>query len=253
MGARVSPMQRSMQSDPASALVVAAPALRCTPAVEAGPARGLRRALRSLVAELGVLARHRLTLVGTRISAPDAEQMRRVNLGCGAKRKPGWLNVDLHRAADLRLDLRERLPLPDGCADRIYTEHFLEHLEYPGDARRFLAECRRILRPGGTISVGVPDSEWPLREYVSGGEYYRVARQLWHPSVCRTRLDHINWHFRENGAHLWAYDAESLAATLEETGFVDVERRAFDPALDSPDRQPGTLYMDARRPGAPAR
>ena len=207
---------------------------------------GLRRALRGVRDELRIWLRHRWTLAtAARRLAP--ERMRRVHLGCGPKHKPGWLNLDLDAAADLRLDLREPLPLPDGCAEWVYSEHFLEHLAYPGEVARVLAECRRILAPGGRLSVGVPDSEWPLREYADGGEYYRVAKQAWHPEVCRTRLEHLNWHFRAGGQHLWAYDAETLAAVLADAGFVGIERRAYDPALDSADRQPGTLYMEARR------
>ena len=38
----------------------------------------------------------------------------------------------------------------------IYSEHVLEHFEYPRDARHILQECFRIL-PQGLLSVGVPD------------------------------------------------------------------------------------------------
>ena len=62
------------------------------------------------------------------------------------------------------LDLRKPLPLTDGSASVVYSEHFLEHLG-ADDARRFLAECRRVLRPGGLCHVVVPDAGRHVREY----------------------------------------------------------------------------------------
>jgi predicted SAM-dependent methyltransferase len=48
---------------------------------------------------------------------------------------------------------------------------FIEHLAYPHQAMRFLAECFRILRPAGVFRVGVPASEWPIRAYARDPYY----------------------------------------------------------------------------------
>jgi ubiquinone/menaquinone biosynthesis C-methylase UbiE len=45
------------------------------------------------------------------------------------------------------------LPFPDASFDRVVIVDFLEHV--PGD-RDFVAEVRRILRPGGRLLVNVP-------------------------------------------------------------------------------------------------
>jgi predicted SAM-dependent methyltransferase len=45
-----------------------------------------------------------------------------------------------------------------------------EHLEYPLDAQHFLREAWRILKSGGVLSLGVPDAELSLREYVDGDD-----------------------------------------------------------------------------------
>ena len=64
----------------------------------------------------------------------------KLNFGCGPNIKPGFINVDLRRGADLRLDLRELMPfLANSCA-MVHSEHFLEHLAYPHEAMRFIAE-----------------------------------------------------------------------------------------------------------------
>lgn len=77
-----------------------------------------------------------------------------------------------------------RLPLADGCADRVIMSEVLEHI--PAD-RAALGEAFRVLRPGGTLAVTVPRWLpervcWALsREYhdVEGGHVriYR-AREL---------------------------------------------------------------------------
>ncbi len=130
----------------------------------------------------------------------------------------------------------------------VYSEHFFEHLSYP-DAKRFLTECYRVLDDGGRFSAGVPDTEWPLREYAkttSEDAYYAAAKGTWnHPDWCKTRMDHINFHFRQDEEHKFAYDYETFESILREAGFSTVSRREFTPLLDTPSRALGTLYVDA--------
>jgi len=71
------------------------------------------------------------------------------------------------------------------------------------------------------------------------------------PSWIETRLDQINFHFRQQGLgfgqdHLYAYDVETLAVRLTSAGFANIAERPYDPARDS---RPYTIYVDARKPG----
>lgn len=181
-----------------------------------------------------------------------------LNLACGDNIKAGWVNIDLFDPApvDLRLDLTEPLPFADHSVRTIYCEHFFEHLEFPTHARGFLREAFRVLEPRGVLSIGVPDTEWPLRCYAAGDDsYFRFGRATWgHPDWCNTPLHQINFHFRQFNEHRYAYDESTLAKVLVEEGFVQPLRREFDPLIDSDLRRIGTLYMDAIRPrsdGAP--
>ncbi len=214
--------------------------------------RGTQRALARLQTEIRSQRRDR----GGRRAARRYRGRRGLllNLGSGQRGREGWVNVDLSpKDADCRVDLRERLPFDDASARTVYTEHFLEHLDYPHDAERFLAECRRVLAPGGTIHVGVPDTEWPLRAYAGADDsYFEFVGSGLHPAFCRTRLDHVNWHFRQGGEHRHAFDTESLLALLGRAGFVDVAARGFDPELDSESRRRGTIYAVATRPAEPS-
>ena len=93
--------------------------------------------------------------------------------------------------------------------------------------------------------MGVPDTEWPLRAYGNPDARYWAFAGTIHPTWCETQLDHINYHFRQNAEHKYAWDSETLAKTLRKCGFVDITRREFDPKHDSESRREGTLYVSA--------
>jgi SAM-dependent methyltransferase len=71
------------------------------------------------------------------------------------------------------------IPLDDESADTVLLTEVLEHLERPGEA---LAECRRLLRPGGHLILTTPLS-WPVR-YLDDD---RLACLLWPAALPSTR------------------------------------------------------------------
>jgi SAM-dependent methyltransferase len=90
-----------------------------------------------------------------------------VNLGCGTRFHPDWINFDLAPcgSAVIACDLSRGIPLPDAHCEVVYHSHVLEHLRRD-DALPFLRECHRVLRPGGIVRVVVPDLEQVCREYL---------------------------------------------------------------------------------------
>jgi len=210
--------------------------------------RGLRVALRTLQQEFQAMRLHRQGL--RQIRAYRGRTSLKLNIGCGPNQKPGWVNIDLIPNVDLSLDMREKLPLEDGCATIVYSEHFFEHLDYPVDAKHFLHECHRVLERGGIISIGVPDTRWPLEAYfgLQDQEYFQFVKKYWHPGWCQTPMEHINYHFRQDTQHRFAYDFETLKRALEECGFSNIHHREFDSGLDTARRKKGTLYVDAHKP-----
>lgn len=206
---------------------------------------GLYSALRSLRDEVNAYRLHRKGVKKARAYARQSDI--KLNIGCGLNRKQGWVNIDLHPDVDLSLDMREPIPLRENSATIIYSEHFFEHLDYPGPAQQFLKECYRILKPGGTFSVGVPDTQWPLEAYVGPDDkdYFAWSKANCLPAWCQTRIDDLNYHFRQDGEHRFAYDYETLYHVLIEAGFQNIRQRAFDAALDTEHRRIGTLYVDA--------
>ena len=210
--------------------------------------KGLSRALGRVRMELRLRHRHRSNLARARSLA--AERPIKLNLGSGPNRKAGWINVDLFSdSADAQLDLREPWPFSEGSASHVYSEHVFEHFEIHDDAPHFLAESFRVLEAGGIFDVGVPDTEWPLRAYGDpSNEYWSLAKRLWHPSWCQTQLEHLNYHFRQDGEHQYAWDQVTLKGALERAGFVQVAVREFEADLDAVSRRIGTLYMRGHKP-----
>ncbi|GIK18470.1 MAG: hypothetical protein DYG93_11755 [Leptolyngbya sp. PLA2] len=178
-------------------------------------------------------------------------QGKRLNLGRGKYLIPGWINADLYRRADVMFDIRARWPIPDGRMIGVRLEHVLEHVAYPDEALHVITECYRVLVPGGTVRVGVPDSEKVIGAYVAGdnAEYFRIARERWHPPEVRLPIEHVNYHFRDRyGEHLFAYDRQALSALLSRAGFIGIQPAPFDFTLDRADREEGTIRLSGTKP-----
>ncbi|HKQ03911.1 MAG TPA: methyltransferase domain-containing protein [Blastocatellia bacterium] len=90
----------------------------------------------------------------------EAASLHLVNLGCGHRYHPEWINIDTAPQAPgiIKHDLSRGIPLADASSDAIYHSAVLEHFRR-SDALTFLRECLRVLRPGGIIRVAVPDLE----------------------------------------------------------------------------------------------
>lgn len=208
----------------------------------------LNRALLSVLREARYLARH---ILGRWQARRVDFQGKRLNLGCGKYLSPGWINADLYRQADVMFDIRARWPIPDGHVIGVRLEHVLEHVAYPDDALHVIAECYRVLTPGGTVRVGVPDSEKAISAYVEGEDamYFRIARERWHPPEVRLPIEHLNYHFRDRfGEHLFAFDRQALSNLLSRAGFVGIQPAPFDHTLDREDREEGTLRLSGTKP-----
>ncbi len=144
--------------------------------------RGPRLASRTHAGCCRECARH----LGDR-RVPQARMTRPLllNIGCGATLHPEWTNLDAAPALPevLKIDVRGGLPFSDSAADACYSSHVLEHLERT-QARRFVAEAFRVLKPGAVLRVVVPDLEGIAR-HVSA----RIRKTRWRGSGSANRTD----------------------------------------------------------------
>lgn len=219
---------------------------------------GLARALRSALKELKLYRNHimgrEMIGGGTTLKTPP-----RVQIGGGTHRLEGFLNIDIVPPADLVWDVREGIPLAAASVEFLFSEHFLEHIDYPRSVKFFLAEAQRVLRDGGRIVTGVPDAEVALRAYTDrDAAMLMEMRERWYGrrhclAHFQTHIDLVNYVFRDQDdddrytPHLWAYDYEKLADLLSEAGFRQIERWPFDPMIANPERRWSSLYVVATR------
>ncbi len=146
-----------------------------------------------------------------------------LHIGCGPKYLPGFVNIDANprMKTDLWLDVRNGLPFASGTVASVYSTHMLEHL-YPDELRATLAECYRVLKPGGGVRFVVPSLESAVRAYVEG-------QSNWFESF-PSHFDSLGGRFSNfafcDGQHRTAFDFEYMAEVLRHAGFAEVWRAA---------------------------
>lgn len=140
----------------------------------------------------------------------------KLNVGCGDRHLEGYINIDLRDdVADVVADIRS-LPYDDGVAEEIRAEDILEH--FPADqTMTLLAEWNRVLTPGGTLILKVPNlmglADCLIRsnEAKDFGFVRLLIRNIygghrWGPEGA--------WD-----AHHWGFTLETLTRDLDAAGF----------------------------------
>lgn len=125
----------------------------------------------------------------------------RLNLGCGSRPLPGYINVDVDSLERMRdrypnITIPEieifqydifNLPFDDSTVDEIRAESMLEHLSFK-EEKTFFYEVKRILKRGGQLNFSVPDFDdlvklWALAQD-DWKDFFRddesaIAQQHW--------------------------------------------------------------------------
>lgn len=154
----------------------------------------------------------------------------KLHLGAGGEGLLGWFNTDLfpERWPVMRLDATRPFPLPDAAFQFVFSEHMIEHLPLAG-ARNMVAECFRVLAPGGRIRLATPDLARVVRLHTAATapehERYLAWSQLHNrlPADLPPAAVVVNSLFHDHG-HQFLFDEESLAALLRLAGFTDIRR-----------------------------
>ncbi len=165
----------------------------------------------------------------------------RLHIGCGTNALPGWINIDqVARLPGVAIDLDVTdLPYADGTVDAVLAEHMLEHLSFAEEALVW-RELARVLRPGGTLTLEVPDFEWVCSTFLAANDDWREFYQVGavdHYAGCGRDLDQ-RWGIlqtmffgNQNGAgqfHRSAYTEGKLRAIAVTLAFQDIAvRRLF--------------------------
>jgi acetyltransferase-like isoleucine patch superfamily enzyme/SAM-dependent methyltransferase len=82
----------------------------------------------------------------------------RIDLGCGARKAPGFIGVDIFPApgVDIVADLSTAFPFEDNSVDELRAYDFIEHLP---DRLRTMNEIWRICKDGALVDLFVPSTD----------------------------------------------------------------------------------------------
>ncbi len=215
---------------------------------------GCKRALRNLLKELFLFQNH-IKGIKALLERKKEINPKRIQIGGGRHFLKGFLNIDIFPPADILYDVREGIPLEDCCSELIFTEHFLEHIDYPVSVKKFIKECYRVLKKKGKIIIGVPDAELAVKSYLRRDrEFWETTLERWYKNRnfkndVNSYIDLLNFIFRDQDddpkytPHLWAYDFEKLKSLLENVGFQRIRKWRFNEEIANPERKWGSLYV----------
>jgi SAM-dependent methyltransferase len=102
-----------------------------------------------------------------------SEKIRRLNWGCGSTRMPGWVNSDIRDQPGIKkvADIRDGLPIVSNRFHYAVSVHALQELAYR-ELVPALQELRRILKPGGTLRLILPDLLKGVEAFRAGDRDY---------------------------------------------------------------------------------
>jgi predicted SAM-dependent methyltransferase len=151
----------------------------------------------------------------------------RLHFGCGLRRVPGWLNVDL-TGSDCDLDMLRPLPFPAGSFDIIVAQHVVEHFELTTELMRILGELRRVCMPAAEVWIICPDLEKTCRYYLEGRSAELLAFQRTRHATAYVgdfpAAHAVNFAFHQFGHHKNLFDFELLSWALRVNGFAGMEK-----------------------------
>jgi len=148
----------------------------------------------------------------------------RLNLGCGPRPVPGWINADREPfdGVDLCGDIACGLALADGAVRYAVAMHFLQDLPW-GAIPGALSELKRVLAPGGVLRLGLPDLDRAIDAYRRGDAAYFVVPDADARSVGAKLVTQIIWYGSVRTPMTFGYVEEVLL----QAGFADVRRCDF--------------------------
>jgi SAM-dependent methyltransferase len=184
-----------------------------------------------------------------------------INLGCGARWKSTWSNLDggtrakrlwlramrvlaavpiVNRLRPAKLRqyppdvviwdmLRTPLPYPTASADVIFSQYSFEYMKQ-GPLQAILRDCRRILKPGGLIRLCQVDIAGIVERYRAedvGPSPRALARAREFLESLGGEHTKLSVRLLHGGGHQQLFDAPTLEWMLGEAGFTDIRFVGF--------------------------
>jgi SAM-dependent methyltransferase len=132
-----------------------------------------------------------------------------VNLGGGSNTFDRWLTTDMDPRADAFVDVTKPLPFPNQSVNVIYLEEVIEHISRD-EGSRLLAECQRILKPGGALRLTTPCLDLFAAQFDGSTAYEKKVNDI----------------FYQHG-HRYIYSKAGVRALLEAAALTAVTESSF--------------------------
>lgn len=118
--------------------------------------------------------------------------MKILNLGCGAGKIEGCINVDIVERfnPDIVCDILTGLPFPDESIDKVYLFHVIEHIPkhyHP----TVITNISKILTMGGILYVSYPEFVVCARNFIDN-KYGK--RDFWEATIYGRQLQPFDYH-----------------------------------------------------------
>jgi len=152
--------------------------------------------------------------------------MKKLNLGCGDKILPGYVNVDVVESRrgfkpDVLCDLHQLTPFENDSVDEILSVHVVEHF-WRWEVVGILREWVRVVKPGGTMILECPNLLAACHELLQNPDVATGPGQEGQRTM---------WVFYGDPAwqdplmnHRWGYSPRSLAQVMHEAGLVNLRQ-----------------------------
>jgi len=188
----------------------------------------------------------------------DEKEDIRLNLGCGARPLPGYINIDMDTLEELksRYPIEEfpegikvyqydifNLPFPDESVTEIKADSLVEHLSFL-EERKIFYEVKRVLKPGGILEFSTPDFEETVRLWLAAKDEWKdffrndpeaIAQQHWfgqYSYSTKSRWGYLTASIfgpqnSEGQFHKNCYTVPKIRAILKRLGFEELEISHF--------------------------
>jgi predicted SAM-dependent methyltransferase len=143
---------------------------------------------------------------------------RKLHIG-GTSLQEGWevLNANPAPYVDHVCNANDLSQFADNTFDQIYSSHVVEHLDYKDELLNTLVEWNRVLVPGGTMYVSVPDMDI-LCNMMIQHDIYSVEERFF---IMRMLF---GGHIDKYDYHVVGLNQDFLANYLHCAGYVNLRR-----------------------------
>jgi predicted SAM-dependent methyltransferase len=137
----------------------------------------------------------------------------------GTQKAPGWevLNIIPGPHVDHVCNAINLSQFPDNTFSALYASHVLEHFDFQKELLPVLKEWHRVLNPGGSIYISVPDLEVLAQLFLLKDQLTIQERLFVMAMIFGAHVNDYDFHFT-------GFDQDFLVGFMHEAGFINMRR-----------------------------